>query len=925
MITEQLGQSDASLLLAGDMTDELAASLARSLSKLRIQYCYGRVELELNSLGGALSALNRCIAALEEARAGGMRVDTLVRSRAASAAALLASLGDRRVAAPSARLLYHNVRAAGGGEVTAPLAASLGASLAGSDRWLARNLAVRSRAAGGTARGDRRFKVAEFAAADWPVVERLAGSGGRHGERLRALRRRVAEAARAPDGKPLAALYGELLTLDAWISARLAAELLLIDWVADASRREGRRGAGPVDGLAVPEWRALYPDDGTVPRAALCRHALVLGETGSGKTASGILPLVAAALGAESPVGCLLVIDPKREIWPEAARLAGGNARLIDPGSDGGPPRIDLMAGSLSPEGHLAAGRVETAARTMLVRAASLDPLNPARTLSGEAASHIETYWPQQGARLALSALSLALALSERRVEAFGDRTVSAALRGLPVHLRSACAAPGVEAGFLVEDPDVAAAAGAARRGLVRGGGPAGSVLEEFERAVRRTGLHRGSPAFRDEFDELVQKFRGALRENPEDAEPDPQLPLPLELPPERPYLALQALDGPWERRQAEEAERRAARNARAVEELAAAAVAAATRCVPKGRERATVNALAVADGLLQGLYGDGGDGGRGSVLDSDYDDRALADARRFGAAAVAERLRPVLGEGEAGAVLNEITSFWSSLAGPFDSPHYTSILGFAKLVFAPFAAPLPRKTLFFGCEPGFTAGAGSALDFAADVAARGPRAVHVVQPSLGAKDEALYARALKATFFEAVLDCPERAGPGGAEMPLVGYVADECHRFVTSDATHGEQSYLDTCRSFGSFCALACQSVSSLRHALHGRGEGAHEAAIDILLANTGTKLFFRSTERGTREALRWLCPVTPEGPPLVDVRPPSSLAPGECYAVLPDGRFERRQLAPYLRRAPGSPGARANPPARRRATPPGRGVGDG
>ena len=143
--------------------------------------------------------------------------------------------------------------------------------------------------------------------------------------------------------------------------------------------------------------------------------------------------------------------------------------------------------------------------------------------------------------------------------------------------------------------------------------------------------------------------------------------------------------------------------------------------------------------------------------------------------------------------------------------------------------------------------------------------------------------------------------------MPLVGYVADECHRFVTSDVVHGEQSFLDTCRSFGAFCALACQSVSSLRHALHGGGQaGAHDAAVNILLANTGTKLFFRSTESGTRDMLGSLCPAAPDGPTLVDLRPPSSLAPGECYALLPDGRFERRQLAPYRPESPGSPDSR-------------------
>ena len=91
-------------------------------------------------------------------------------------------------------------------------------------------------------------------------------------------------------------------------------------------------------------------------------------------------------------------------------------------------------------------------------------------------------------------------------------------------------------------------------------------------------------------------------------------------------------------------------------------------------------------------------------------------------------------------------------------------------------------------------------------------------QPARDGLDN-LVAVALKGLFFESVLDDPDRAG-GGAELPLVGYVADEFHRFATSDPLHGEQSFLDTCRSFGAFCLLACQSVASIEHALaHGAG----------------------------------------------------------------------------------------------------------
>ena len=48
------------------------------------------------------------------------------------------------------------------------------------------------------------------------------------------------------------------------------------------------------------------------------------------------------------------------------------------------------------------------------------------------------------------------------------------------------------------------------------------------------------------------------------------------------------------------------------------------------------------------------------------------------------------------------------------------------------FTDPMPRKTQFFGCDPGFAAGAEGGLDFAADVAARVRQIVHVVRRGVG-------------------------------------------------------------------------------------------------------------------------------------------------------------------------------------------------
>ena len=211
------------------------------------------------------------------------------------------------------------------------------------------------------------------------------------------------------------------------------------------------------------------------------------------------------------------------------------------------------------------------------------------------------------------------------------------------------------------------------------------------------------------------------------------------------------------------------------------------------------------------------------------------------------------------------------------------------------FAPPAISHTLYFGFEPGYIASAGpDALDFTRAVTREGGPLV-VFQPARDGRD-VLVAMALKATFFEAVLNSEERSRRG-ADMPLVAYVSDEFQNFITSDPVHGEGRFLDTCRSFGTLCVLATQSLAALEHALaHGGGSSIqNESSIGILFNNTSTKLVFRTTDPKTAERLHELCPTRPGAPPVSKVRPLSTLAPGECYAALPDGRFERRQLAQF------------------------------
>ena len=134
--------------------------------------------------------------------------------------------------------------------------------------------------------------------------------------------------------------------------------------------------------------------------------------------------------------------------------------------------------------------------------------------------------------------------------------------------------------------------------------------------------------------------------------------------------------------------------------------------------------------------------------------------------------------------------------------------------------------------------------------------------------------RALKAGFFEHTFVRRDKRRP-------FFYIADEAQRFVTADPVSGEQSYIDRCRAYRAVCILATQSVVSLRYALaQASGDGAQgsEAALEIMMANCGTKLFFRSTDVSTQERLVKLLPAAPvQGRPNVaQVRPASTLRTG-------------------------------------------------
>ena len=711
-------------------------------------YFYTNVEIVVSSPGGEPRALLHLLAALDVWREKGVHVRTRVIFLAASAAAILVCSGDERMAEPGAILQFHHVRAIDTGPVSARDSAELHRSLKTVDEGLIRILVDRS------VRDRTRTEPPRFAAStsDTRVLEHLHAGLNLSAKRrkpsgaralARAVGRAVDKAARANDRTTLALIYGRLAELDRPISASLAFTLRLIDRIGPSETEAEERRLGDFAGLTIPEWSALHPPDGHVPREVLTRHTLVLGETGAGKTASAILPITAAlARAPRDAVGTALIIDPKKELASALEAIAPDRLRHIDTGS----AVIDLMAGPRwRVAEELAAGRWYSAATLILYRVASLVHGNPARVLLNRGTTRDE-FFDREGTELALCVLSLVL---------------------------------------MVTSPQAPP--------------PADWLGVDFD-AI-------------DLMSELVARARGTDRERGPNA------------------LALLAwvLDG---------------------------------RLMTYPQRDGTVR---VGESRPVWLF-----------------------------TRIAEAALEVWGRkpGEGRDVLKRVIGYWDEIA--CIDRQYAGVRATARVLCTDFAAPAISRTLYFGFEPGYIGSVSETLDFTRAVGPQGGPLV-VFQPTRDGLD-VLVAMALKAVFFEAVLDNEERARSGG-DLPLVAYVSDEFQRFITSDPVHGESTFLDTCRSFGALCVLATQSLAALEHALaHGGGSDTqNETSIAILFNNTGSKFFFRTTDPTTSERLHQLCPIRPGMPAVTKVRPLSSLSPGECYAVLSDGRFERRKLSQF------------------------------
>ena len=124
---------------SGELTVDAAVDLVETIEMLASVYFYAVVELVIASPGGSSMALDHYVDATRRWRDAGVVLRTRVTACAESAAALVLSLGDERLAEPCARLLFHPFRVIQPGSLTAYQSARMYADLARLDEaYLAR-------------------------------------------------------------------------------------------------------------------------------------------------------------------------------------------------------------------------------------------------------------------------------------------------------------------------------------------------------------------------------------------------------------------------------------------------------------------------------------------------------------------------------------------------------------------------------------------------------------------------------------------------------------------------------------------------------------------------------------------------------------------------------------------------------------------
>ena len=175
-IDYELLHNHAVIRFSGELTWESATELAE------------RIELVIHSPGGLTAALEHLARSIAGSRERGVHLRTRVVASAESAAAVLLSMGDERIAEPEARLLYHLSRVLDPGAVTAHAGAQIHDELARIDARIIGGLVERA------LRGSNAAHPHQAAPSRSPVSGRVTT-----GIAERACRRRAVPAALSPD------------------------------------------------------------------------------------------------------------------------------------------------------------------------------------------------------------------------------------------------------------------------------------------------------------------------------------------------------------------------------------------------------------------------------------------------------------------------------------------------------------------------------------------------------------------------------------------------------------------------------------------------------------------------------------------------------------------------------------------------------
>ena len=217
----------AVVLFVGELDWEASHTLVSSIEEVLDHYFYTEVELVVVSPGGSIRAFEYYLNAFRDWRNKGIRFRTRVISNASSAAAVIVSLGDERVAEPGAKLMYHHARVSNATDITASATAGLHAALRAVDERLVGYLADRVLADP----VDTPKVPFEAERSDREVLERLhAGletrdrkkTPAKHRRLARAVGRSVDRAFRDCDRDALQQIYRRLFEIETPISARLA-------------------------------------------------------------------------------------------------------------------------------------------------------------------------------------------------------------------------------------------------------------------------------------------------------------------------------------------------------------------------------------------------------------------------------------------------------------------------------------------------------------------------------------------------------------------------------------------------------------------------------------------------------------------------------------------------------------------------------